>query len=66
MKNFNEFLKEIESNLDQIECNGSLGKANEEWVYRCTDLKLKYAMVILLKDINHNLYEISHYGIGTD
>lgn len=33
---------------------------------RVTDLKLKYMIVQLLNDIKIQLYEISHYGIGTD
>ena len=31
-----------------------------------TDLKLKYLILRTLNDINTQLFEISHYGIGTD
>lgn len=34
--------------------------------FRIIELKLKYLEVIALKEINTNLFEISHYGIGTD
>lgn len=34
--------------------------------YSIVDLKLKYVMAETLIDIRHQLFEISHYGIGTD
>lgn len=30
------------------------------------DIKTKFVIAKLLRDINQQLYEISHYGIGTD
>jgi archaellum component FlaC len=34
--------------------------------YSIVDLRLKYVMAETLIDIRHQLFEISHYGIGTD
>ncbi len=51
-------LTEIEENIDALD---------EEFPSdKVIDLKLKYVIAQALVAININLYEISHYGIGTD
>lgn len=56
-----ELLRDIELDIDILE-----PQDGEEIDPRLTDLKLKYVMVQLLNDIHTQLFEISHYGIGTD
>lgn len=56
-----DLLKDIELEIDIME-----PESGQVMDPRVTDLKLKYMIVQLLNDINTQLYEISHYGIGTD
>ena len=57
-----KMLDDVESIIDELdECNHSI---DDE--FRIIELKLKYLEVIALKSINQNLFEISHFGIGTD
>lgn len=67
MKNINVLLKEIECGVDMLnyENDDLVGKERKDFEKQL-DLKSKLAIAILLKSINDNLYEISHFGIGTD
>lgn len=56
-----ELMQDIELEMDILEPTDGM-----ELDPRVTDLKLKYAILQILEDINTNLYEISRYGIGTD
>lgn len=56
-----DLLKDIELEIDIME-----PESGQVMDPRVTDLKLKYMIVQLLNDITTQLYEISHYGIGTD
>ena len=56
-----DLMQDIELEIDIME-----PEAGQVMDPRVTDLKLKYAMVQLLNDIHTQLFEISHYGIGTD
>ena len=56
-----DLMRDIELEIDIME-----PKAGQIMDPRVTDLKLKYMMVQLLNDIHTQLFEISHYGIGTD
>ena len=56
-----ELMQDIELEIDLLE-----PETGQEIDPRVTDLKLKYVMVQLLNDIHTQLFEISHYGIGTD
>ena len=61
MKMGPELLQDIKMEIDLLEpeADGYIDPA-------VTDLKLKYATLIVLQDIHNQLFEISHYGIGTD
>ena len=56
-----DLMRDIELEIDIME-----PEAGQVMDPRLTDLKLKYVMVQLLNDIHTQLFEISHYGIGTD
>lgn len=67
MKNINVLLKEIESGVDMLSYkNDDLVGEERKDFEKQLDLESKLAIAILLKGINDNLYEISHFGIGTD
>lgn len=67
MKNINDLLKNIGSGIHMLDYeNDELVGEERKDFEKQLDLKLKFAIAILLKDINNTLYEISHYGIGTD
>lgn len=51
--------------LDDLEADINYLTDPDITEYRDVELKLKYATLLVLKDINLQLYEISRYGIGT-
>ena len=57
-----DLLREIETEIDIMDPDVNSEPLNPA----ITDLKLKYAILQELKDISIQLFEISHYGIGTD
>jgi hypothetical protein len=56
-----DLLHDVELEIDILE-----PQDGEEINPAVTDLKLKYLLIMILNDIHTQLYEISHYGIGTD
>lgn len=53
-----DLLEDIEEDIDALERDYNHSDV--------VDLKLKYAILLELQDIHTQLFEISHYGIGTD
>lgn len=56
-----DLLHDVELEIDILE-----PQDGEEINPAVTDLKLKYLLIMILNDIHTQLYEISHFGIGTD
>lgn len=56
--NMMKLMDEINDNIDDLD--------DEFPDAKIVDLKLKYVIAAALIELNSNLYEISHYGIGTD
>ena len=56
-----DLLHDVELEIDILE-----PQDGEEINPAITDLKLKYLLIQILNDIHTQLYEISHFGIGTD
>ena len=54
-------MKEICDAINGLDFDGF-----DKYESQITDLKLKYVIAEALIDIRTQLFEISHYGIGTD
>ena len=61
MKKGPELIQDIMLDIDLLDPNDG-----ETLSPAVTDLKIKFAILQTLNDITTQLYEISHYGIGTD
>lgn len=58
-----DLFDEVDASIHALTNTRSHSREDE---LRKVELQLKYLEVIALKEINQNLYEISHFGIGTD
>lgn len=58
-----KMLNDVES---EVQYFSDICEDSDSERYRVLNLKLKYLEIIALKEIVTNLYEISHFGIGTD
>lgn len=63
MTDWQKMLRDVK---DEIKTMESCAEDFDNSAYIINDLKTKVLMLEVLEAINHNLFEISHYGIGTD
>lgn len=63
MTPWQKMLLEVRDEIENMEAHAT---EFDNSAYIINDLKTKVLMNEVLASIDHNLFEISHYGIGTD
>lgn len=63
MTDWQKMLRDVK---DEIKTMESCAEDFDYSAYIINDLKTKVLMLEVLASIDHNLFEISHFGIGTD